>query len=337
LGFAVMIRPSAALFLPVAAVVFVVAVWRRDGFAAALRRGAALTLGATALMVVFALGNWWRFGSPFDLGYQTVKQSYPVLEGLTNQLFSPGKSFFLYAPIAVLAPIGVVLAIRRRPMETTLLSLMAAANLVFFARVPFWAGDAAYGPRYTLIILPLVVPLAAPVLAAVWGRRAAVALSGVGAVVAILGVLVYFNVFFAKSFAPLKGDLGRTEHELAWQPILGQVELIPAAVRETVGDERPSDPKLAVYSSDPTTHYGFYSSVPRLDLWWTWVGATSGNPFTYVYLLLPIGCFVGAFVLSRRRDAPSPDEIDAADVRAVSSGGQRAETRSDASGSLITK
>ena len=49
------------------------------------------------------LGNWWRFGSPFDLGYQRVDQSGSFVDGFVGQLLNPGKGLVFYAPIAVIA------------------------------------------------------------------------------------------------------------------------------------------------------------------------------------------------------------------------------------------
>ena len=48
--------------------------------------------GAAVMLAVAGLGNWWRFGSPFDLGYQHVDQSGSFVDGFAGQLLNPGRA-----------------------------------------------------------------------------------------------------------------------------------------------------------------------------------------------------------------------------------------------------
>lgn len=311
LGFAVMIRPSAGLFLPLVGLFVVSGAMTRSQLRQAARSVAAFGAGATVLLVVFAGLNWWRFGSPFDLGYETVNQAFPLIEGVVNQLFSPGKSFFLYAPIVVLAPVGFALAVRRLPFESLLLAGIVVVNFVFFGRVSFWSGDAAFGPRYALIVLAPAVSLCAPATRLLWGRRAAVLLMVFGAIVSVLGSAVYFNVYYVDAYAELAGDLDRMHHEAAWNPVLGQLEMLPEAIRGSLGWDRPDDPDLGPYSSDPSTHYSYFTKAPRLDFWWLWVGPTGGSPLTYALLAIPAAALAAAGSIARVGvgSARDPDQL----------------------------
>ncbi|MDX1449517.1 MAG: hypothetical protein R3246_10705, partial [Acidimicrobiia bacterium] len=74
----------------------------------------------------------------------------------------------------------------------------------------------------------------------------------------------------------------------AWNQILGHAELLPLALRDTLGTRRESDPTRGEYSLDPDQHNRFFGSVPRLDFWWLWVRPAGGSSVTYL-LFVPIG------------------------------------------------
>lgn len=114
------------------------------------------------------LYNAIRFGSPFDFGYAgpyDVKGfSNPLLDGVGQQLWSPGKSFFLYSPILALAIPGLVFMWRRhRPLAATLI-IVGATRVLFYARWWTPVGGSSWGPRF---LLPLCALLALPVGAAI--------------------------------------------------------------------------------------------------------------------------------------------------------------------------
>jgi hypothetical protein len=295
---AVVFRASAVIFVPLLAVFVGAAAWRRDrgrGLASAAGWAAA---GAMAPAVLLLATNAWRFDGPFDAGYPAFAQDHPIVRGIADQLFTPGKSVFLYAPVLAIAVVGAAAAQRRAPgwgWERGLLLGLVVANLAFFARVAFWAGDNAWGPRYVQIVLPLAVLLVAPLLEDVRWWRAVKVAGVVGAAgPALLGVLVCFNVLFVDASRELDAgvpvqagvptpSMHALSHDWSWQPLARTVALVPDAVSDIGRDDgRPP------YSSDPHTHYGFFGGEPRIDVWWLWVGPTRGSRLTYL-LWLPIG------------------------------------------------
>ena len=111
--------------------------------------------------------NWWRYGSVTNFGYAlgtATDQSYPIVRGVVNQWFSSGKSLFLFAPIAIVVVFGLVRSARKVPMEMLLLGSLVVVNTLFFARVQFWSGDWAWGPRYLQIVVPCLAAMAAPLM-----------------------------------------------------------------------------------------------------------------------------------------------------------------------------
>ena len=129
----------------------------RDG---RLRRvievGAWYTAGALVPLLLLLVVNWWRYGSATNFGYAlgtATDQSYPITRGVVNQWFSSGKSIFLYAPIAIVVVLGLGRSVQALPMEMILLGSIVVVNTLFFARVQFWSGDWAWGPRYMQIVV----------------------------------------------------------------------------------------------------------------------------------------------------------------------------------------
>ena len=131
-----------------------------------------------------------------------------VTNGVIGYWLSPGKSYFLYCPVAVLALFGAHNFWRRQRAEAVLFGGIIAACWLFFAQFHFWA-DETWGPRYFHVITPFMVlvaggvfPLAARTPGVRWwhekaGRRRAaiVALFGFGVVVNFLGSIFYYGAW----------------------------------------------------------------------------------------------------------------------------------------------
>ena len=298
-GAAFLVRPSAGLFMPVIGLAIVLVGVARRGPVAGLARGLWYALGAIVMLACHALLSWWRFGSPTDLGYPRVPQDNPLLSGLTGQLWSTGKGIVWYAPIVVLSVLGAALSIRRHPATVSMLASVALANTLFFARVPYWPGDAAWGPRYTLIVLPVLVPLAAGVLTLSWGLRAIQVAGVVGFLSgAIPGALVNPNTLYIRADAESAVTQTRPDmrNDLDWQPILRNYGMLPEAIRDVIGDDRPGE----LDREGVTGAWGFYGYEPRPDVWWLWIGPTGASGVTWVFLLAPAAALGSAGYLSYR-------------------------------------
>jgi hypothetical protein len=172
---------------------------------------AALGVLPFALMVV--AHNIARWGSPFSSGYALaptpgIMRVAPfgenMLVGLWGLFLSPGKSLFLYCPPLLLGLLGLPRLYRRAPEVVTAMALTVLPVVLLYSRLLFWAGDYAWGPRYLVFLVPLLLLPAAvliedllawealPSRAARWWRRLALAsatmLVVLGIVVQVLGV-----------------------------------------------------------------------------------------------------------------------------------------------------
>ena len=281
-GAALMARISTGLFPPLIALYLVGVVARRFGVRRAATTVLAYGLGAVPTLTALGAFNWWRYGSALDVGYEQVPLDHPLGTGLSGLLLSPGKSIFLYAPVVLVALVAVPVAIRRRPAEVVLLLAVAVANVVFFARFPYWHGDHAWGPRYLQIVLPLMVALAAPVLRRGWWRRAAGAAGVAGFVIAGLpGVVIYFNSYLDEVVAevgvePLHGEAAYAyyAHRVPrWSPVVGHRGRVDDALASGFDRLTGSDGDLRPYPATTNERYFWYTVPGQLDVWWLWLPA----------------------------------------------------------------
>lgn len=131
----------------------------------------------------------WNFGLPLGAGFQT-----PLWAGLYGLFLSPEKGLLLYSPTIALGIWGFVPFARRHLREGLLVGLSVVVYVSVHAMYHDWAGGLAWGPRYLVGLLPLLVLPAAPVIevALSSGRRWRLVIIGLlGAlsfVVQLLGV-----------------------------------------------------------------------------------------------------------------------------------------------------
>jgi hypothetical protein len=312
-GAALLFRNTAVIFLPVLGVWFLAVGYRKRDWRSAIRFGALFSLGAIVSLGVLLMFNAWRYGDALSIGYgQTgsnlhgIRARGSIITGVWGLWLSPGKSIFLYAPFVLLAIAGIVISIRRLPTEMSLLIALVAANTLFFARVRFWSGDWAWGPRYMLIVLPCLAVMCAPLVNRVRWRQALAALAGLGFLLpGALGVLVNFNTFYQRARAALGINFRNTIYRrLSWQPIWRHMSVL--------GDEFRNLGKP----------FGllYMTGKPRLDLWWLddrwWLSNHPSRIVVALMMLLFIGALaVGGIVIFRRAlrsplvDTPAPTPV----------------------------
>jgi hypothetical protein len=277
-GGALLFRVSAVLFVPIFGIWLLVVSARSKEIRSVIRAGWWYAIGAFASLAVLLFVNAWRYHDPLNFGYQigaATKQSSSVLDGLSGQLFSAGKSLFLYAPIAIVVVLGIVRSFRGFPYEMALLGAIVAANLLFFARVQFWAGDWAWGPRYVQIVLPCIAAMAAPLMDLRIWRRVLAGLTVLGfAFSALPAVLVRFAYIFpaANWLHPLSASNAHAEllHTWHWQQIVWQLRLLPHTLANTLGFGDPPNPLHSIFHPEQA-RFEFWWLRPSTIGWTTWV------------------------------------------------------------------
>ncbi len=133
---------------------------------AAMAAGAALPLGGLALYNLACFGGPLRLASRFEALPRygelardpTFGFTLPTMEGLVGLTVSPLAGLFLFAPVLLPALAVPVLAWRRGDRRLAVV-LGAAAWLVPLVMSGYreWAGGTAFGPRYLVLTVPLLV------------------------------------------------------------------------------------------------------------------------------------------------------------------------------------
>lgn len=168
-------------------------------------------LGVGPAIALCAAYNYVRFASPLESGYSLVAETamggHTMFESsplptLAAMLASPGKSILLYNPLLILFPLCIRRFYRKSPV-ITLASLAAIlANFIFYSFCTTWAGDYAWGLRYqvpviALLLLPLAAILDRPIKPAL--RAIIITLAATSCVIQLSSIVYNFNLEFVQN------------------------------------------------------------------------------------------------------------------------------------------
>ncbi|HEX2831483.1 MAG TPA: hypothetical protein VHW00_00620 [Thermoanaerobaculia bacterium] len=181
-----------------------------------LLAGSALSMGLVLLYNFHAAGNILG-------GYGVVGNShffqYDILRGVAGLLVSPTRGLFVFSPFLLF----LLLAWRYLPRSreerflTLAMAIGVAIHLVLYAKVD-WRGGLSWGPRYLTDLLPFLLWMLVPVVAALRGagRIAFVIAVAVSIVIEAIGAFSYTGSVDDPIFA---ADRYAEKHDLrgAWQ------------------------------------------------------------------------------------------------------------------------
>jgi hypothetical protein len=197
-------------------------------------------VGRTAKLVVpfiVAVGvvgwlNLVRFGSVTATGYNTPVLTNSLGNGLYGLLLSPNKGLVVYAPLVLLAPLGIARLCRRSTATAIVIVLGTATwtvlNAVFFD----WGGGWVWGPRYLQPMLPLVF-LAVSSAAERPGVRGLMGvLCAAGLLVNLLGVIVDEGAYRRTLVNVWLGD--RTGYATVGDATSGEIITVPRSTEDVV-------------------------------------------------------------------------------------------------------
>lgn len=174
LGWAFLTRPNSVLILPALILLMLPAFPQKLDFRLALKKAAEKTALFTLLFLPFLCTffwyNYYRFGSILETGYTLMSARLGIsffnetafMTGLEGFLFSPGKGFFFYSPIAVLCFFALKPFMKRHALPTFAFLLIILSYLIFYSKYIYWHGDHTWGPRYIFTVTPFfIIPIAA--------------------------------------------------------------------------------------------------------------------------------------------------------------------------------
>lgn len=169
------------------------------------------------LLAFFFIKLWHndlRYGSPWEFGYMTgwdrLGFSTPWYVGLWGLFLSPGKSFFLYSPVVLLALKSCYPFFLKRRGEALLFFGLMVVYVLPHALWWAWAGDWAWGPRFLLILTPYFVLFCGPYFEE-WDRRPRWSRAGVILLIAFsLSVQILGVAIHPFSYCEARGEVVRT-------------------------------------------------------------------------------------------------------------------------------
>lgn len=230
LGLATAVKWSNAVVAPI----ILLFLWVTLPSTRRLRLVLAWAAGPAVSVVLLLLFNAARFGSLLETGYGAEPGfTTPVSQGLAGLLLSPGKSWFLYAPILLLAVPGAWWMWKRDHAVTVLLVASVLAQLLLYATWWAWWGGWGWGPRLLLPATPFLILLTLPVLHRAmestrhpWTTAAVVALALVSLAVQLEGIAVHYATYLGVQTQrdPLVNS--ETIWDPAQSPLAGQLRYL---------------------------------------------------------------------------------------------------------------
>jgi hypothetical protein len=184
--------------------------------------------GAAAVLSLFVVVNLSTYGSLLPPYYaaQRLGNTPHLLEALAGNLVSPGRGLLLFSPVLALAAVGVILKLRAGTMDglDIVLAVCVAGHWVAISSFPRWWGGDAYGPRFFSDMVPFLVVLSLPVVAALAmapadGRRT-VAVGACSALLALSGAINFAGAYLPSTWCwnvvPANFDV-RPERLWSWR------------------------------------------------------------------------------------------------------------------------
>lgn len=208
-GMSAVTRIHAAIALP-ALLVYFFLLWHEQSPLKTLRRDRAALVRVLRALALFlipgsllvlagALGyNFYRFGDALEFGYGETLAPIPIWTGIYGMLFSPGKSWFLFAPPLIVSLLALPRFLRAHRPETIAFLVYLVSVILFHARYDNWHSAGAWGDRYLFAATALwILPLGEWLEGEKTLLRRAVLAAGIaaGVLVQLLAVPINFDVY----------------------------------------------------------------------------------------------------------------------------------------------
>ncbi len=265
------------------------------------------------LLAAFVFWCWYndvRFGSPFETGNlgpvdaaddQHFSVGVATLTGMWGLLFSPGRSLFLYVPLAIAAFAAVPALARRDRSLAWLVVASFAALLTLYGSLRYWDGLRGYGPRYLVPLLPLVTVPLVTWLGPGRSRTAVLGFALLSATVQLPGVLVDFSKVSVEH-ARRVGEYSRDAKIYSWSEsaialdTAAALEAVPGNLRNLARGVRPPLPDTAADDGAFAQRLAF-----SLDFWWLYLYYLAVVPAWGAILLGVLPLLAAAVALVRLR------------------------------------
>jgi len=172
--------------------------------AAALKPLLAFGLAMVPWLLIIIWYNLQRTGAPLGFGYPSYDHALAqgpaaFASAVFGLMLSTGRGFFLYSPVALLMFWGIKPLWAKRRVESILVWSIVAITGAFFCSRAAWYGQWPWGPRYLLVLTPLVMAAVGFALPDLWPRRGwrrlIIALIVISCLVQVLSVVVPYGTY----------------------------------------------------------------------------------------------------------------------------------------------
>ncbi|MCD4652819.1 hypothetical protein K8T06_02670 [bacterium] len=165
-GIITWLRPLGGILIPALFIYLLLSEKRRSksiAYIQLLKRSASFLIPACIGITGYLFYNYLRFGHILETGYDLLPDGTPrsftldPVYGLKILLLSPGKSIFVFAPLLLLLPLGLILLWKaRRKPETIFIVLTGAIYLTVLSSWARVEGGVTWGPRLFLPAIPIL-------------------------------------------------------------------------------------------------------------------------------------------------------------------------------------
>ena len=168
-----------------------------------IREAAWLFLIPVLSLPSFLLFNFFKFGSPLKFGYPGASMTAtPLWTGLTGLLVSPMHGLLVYATPVLIGVLALPRLFRRNRPLAVLILTVSLFFLVFYAKYSIWSGSFNVGPRFLLILVPMLLLPAVYLLdrktLGCWGAAGVLFVCGAGFFVQLISLSGNWFVFFSR-------------------------------------------------------------------------------------------------------------------------------------------
>ncbi|TPJ29992.1 hypothetical protein [Mesorhizobium sp. B2-8-3] len=133
-----------------------------------------------ALIVAYNLELVGNIAGAYALIDRSLSYSDSTIEGIAGLLLSPMRGLFVFSPFLLFVPLFLIPVLREPKMRglTILMAIAVAVQVTLYGFID-WRQGASWGPRWLTEIVPMLIWMLPPVLAALSSKgRAAFALAG---------------------------------------------------------------------------------------------------------------------------------------------------------------
>lgn len=221
-GYAYISRYASLLSLPFFILYLVGSRWEERK--AIIKALAIFSIPLFVILFIQIYWNFYRFGSPFDLGVYTLPFSCKwFIPHFTGMLFSLNRSIFVFSPPLILGVLGLNKFFKEHKIECISITGISLVFLIFYSFFGFGISfiGSAWGPRYLVPTTPfLLLPVCLFIEEIRWKKILAYSILSLGLLIQFVAV---FQPLQGKAIDKYYGDIN-----LPNIPFL-KTEIIPQA------------------------------------------------------------------------------------------------------------